>query len=530
MADVKRLNFFLGQFLEVQDFLDEQQYHLDMRRRINRGLFQAGVLDGLDVVQASPTTVTVAPGHGIGPDGREMVVLTARTVEVTGPPSSSVFLVMTYEELPTDSRTADNYTGATRVIERPKIEAIAASPSGAQVQLARVDLDGARRIVRVDSAQRAIGGLRPVGDLILNAGRSIRGAGRVHVFGEELLYLLNRQGVVIGKEWGGNGNLSVQGDVSIGGSVTSNLSVQGQLSMAADLAIAGKVAMRGNDMYLRLNQEGAFANGVHTPFFLSAGSMSVGGVNSWNSPGANNLAVTGEIQMEHLGTIRNKGRLHIFSEETTYLLAKGGVNVSSAWGGGGTLNVDGDTTIRGTLTVGEQEAMWIFAHDLAFGHSGRRGSPGRALVDNTRTLVLNYGTDWPDGVRYGGTLSQASSRSLKEDIAPLESAAAQAIVSGLDPVQFSLRADDTKARCLGFIAEDVPAEIATADRQAVVVNHVVAALTRVVKDQQLVIETLEARLAKLELAELGRQGSRPARKGGRRRAASTNRANRRNRG
>jgi hypothetical protein len=35
--------------------------------------------------------------------------------------------------------------------------------------------------------------------------------GRLHITGGERLYLLNKDGVIIGKEWGGNGNLSVQG-------------------------------------------------------------------------------------------------------------------------------------------------------------------------------------------------------------------------------------------------------------------------------------------------------------------------------
>jgi hypothetical protein len=47
-------------------------------------------------------------------------------------------------------------------------------------------------------------------------GATIYSRQRLHVHGEELLYLLNKAGVVIGKEWGGNGNLSVQGNVTAG--------------------------------------------------------------------------------------------------------------------------------------------------------------------------------------------------------------------------------------------------------------------------------------------------------------------------
>ena len=44
-------------------------------------------------------------------------------------------------------------------------------------------------------------------------------AGRMHISGGEKLYLLNKDGVIIGKEWGGNGNLSVQGNINVNGEI-----------------------------------------------------------------------------------------------------------------------------------------------------------------------------------------------------------------------------------------------------------------------------------------------------------------------
>ncbi len=44
-------------------------------------------------------------------------------------------------------------------------------------------------------------------------------AGRMHIHGAELLFLLNHDGVIIGKEWGGNGNLTVQGNLTVGGTL-----------------------------------------------------------------------------------------------------------------------------------------------------------------------------------------------------------------------------------------------------------------------------------------------------------------------
>ena len=65
-------------------------------------------------------------------------------------------------------------------------------------------------------------------------------------------------------------------------------------------------------------------------------------------------------------------------------------------------------------------------------------------------------------------------------------------------MSFSYKQDGSKAECLGFIAEDCPSEVTSAEHDAIVVNHIVAALTKVVKDQQRVIDTLESRLRQLE--------------------------------
>ena len=58
------------------------------------------------------------------------------------------------------------------------------------------------------------------GGISIDGGQTIYSRGRLHVFGEELLYLLNRSGVIIGREWGGNGNLTVQGDLAVNGTIT----------------------------------------------------------------------------------------------------------------------------------------------------------------------------------------------------------------------------------------------------------------------------------------------------------------------
>ena len=55
------------------------------------------------------------------------------------------------------------------------------------------------------------------GKVVTPNGHTFECAGRQHMTGGELLYLLHKSGVVIGKEWGGNGNLQVQGGLTVSG-------------------------------------------------------------------------------------------------------------------------------------------------------------------------------------------------------------------------------------------------------------------------------------------------------------------------
>ena len=74
------------------------------------------------------------------------------------------------------------------------------------------------------------GPLHADGGINIPNGGTINSAGRMHLSGSELLYLLNKSGVIIGKEWGGNGNLSVQGAVS-----TTDLNVAKGTALSGNL-------------------------------------------------------------------------------------------------------------------------------------------------------------------------------------------------------------------------------------------------------------------------------------------------------
>src|SRR5512143_736838 len=101
MAEIKRANYFTSQFLEEEDFNDEQAYHLSSRRRHNRVLHTSGVVDGLDVTLVSGTQIQVGAGAAIDKDGREIVLADPQiyTLAPRGIGGLDVYLTIAYREL-----------------------------------------------------------------------------------------------------------------------------------------------------------------------------------------------------------------------------------------------------------------------------------------------------------------------------------------------------------------------------------------------------------------------------------------------
>jgi len=82
-----------------------------------------------------------------------------------------------------------------------------------------------------------------------------------------------------------------------------------------------------------------------------------------------------------------------------------------------------------------------------------------------------------------GVWTNASSRSLKENIRALTAEDAFETLVRLAPVRFNYKAD-REDEYVGFIAEDVPELVATADRTGLSPMDIVAVLTKVSQEQQ----------------------------------------------
>jgi hypothetical protein len=91
-----------------------------------------------------------------------------------------------------------------------------------------------------------------------------------------------------------------------------------------------------------------------------------------------------------------------------------------------------------------------------------------------------------------------SSREIKDNIVNLCSQEAFEALEHLSPVKFNYKTESAKNVHIGFVAEDAPELVATADRKGVSVMEIVAILAQAVKEQQNTIKALVEKTHMLE--------------------------------
>jgi hypothetical protein len=161
---------------------------------------------------------------------------------------------------------------------------------------------------------------------------------------------------------------------------------------------------------------------------------------------------------------------------------------------------DQNSSVAGLIITQSSGDTGYIMHNRASTLTIGAGSIDRITID--RDGHVGIGVSRPDHplemasgahVTAGGVWTNRSSRDSKENVAALSSDDAVAAVMALQPVSFNYAAEQGESY-VGFIAEDVPALLASSDRKSLSTMDVVAALTRVVQEQQRRIEDLEAKL------------------------------------
>nr|NIM16387.1 hypothetical protein [Candidatus Aminicenantes bacterium]NIM83165.1 hypothetical protein [Candidatus Aminicenantes bacterium]NIN22541.1 hypothetical protein [Candidatus Aminicenantes bacterium]NIN46312.1 hypothetical protein [Candidatus Aminicenantes bacterium]NIN89151.1 hypothetical protein [Candidatus Aminicenantes bacterium] len=87
MDEIKRTRYFQHEILDSDDFIDEQEYHRNMRYLHNSRFHTWGILEGLEVdytegqEPGNETIVTVNTGTAVDGKGREMVLPASKTID-----------------------------------------------------------------------------------------------------------------------------------------------------------------------------------------------------------------------------------------------------------------------------------------------------------------------------------------------------------------------------------------------------------------------------------------------------------------
>lgn len=94
-SPLDRLNYHNGQRLEASDLKLEQEYHIRVRRWLNKSLYEPGIASGLtirlekDKDGKNTRSVIVGPGLALDAEGREILLLEEKTIAVPGKPHTA---------------------------------------------------------------------------------------------------------------------------------------------------------------------------------------------------------------------------------------------------------------------------------------------------------------------------------------------------------------------------------------------------------------------------------------------------------
>jgi hypothetical protein len=141
----QRPSYYHGQLLLKDDFLAEQNYHIDARRRHCRTMHGWGVVHGLTVTRGGPRSVVVNPGFALDEAGCELVLQEAQTIELTNVvPNQRLTVHLVYEEdRPPDG---DGKAPRNRLSSYAVVIVTESAINVSGVTLATVQLDSQARI------------------------------------------------------------------------------------------------------------------------------------------------------------------------------------------------------------------------------------------------------------------------------------------------------------------------------------------------------------------------------------------------
>ena len=180
------------------------------------------------------------------------------------------------------------------------------------------------------------------------------------------------------------------------------------------------------------------------------------------------------------------------------------IGTEMAWFGARGYTGVGFSATRAAMIMNASENWSTSAHgaEIAFGTTANGTTSRAERMRITQNGNVGIGTQTPKNplemasgahVTAGGVWTNASSRTLKDNISELNADEALSALAELNPVRYNYKSQPGE-EYLGFIAEDVPGLVATNARKSLSPMDIVAVLTKVVQQQQKKITELESRL------------------------------------
>lgn len=163
----KRVRFFDGQYLQDEDFIAEQRYHIAHLRSHLRLAHGSGIVDGLAVTATGANEVTIAPGTAVDGDGRVLALAAERTLKLAPAAKyknqTGIRIYLVFQEQESDPQQDVGSKDNTRFQAVHSVEAVLQNepytPPHPPVLLAQISV-GNQGAVTVDLGARLYAGVR----------------------------------------------------------------------------------------------------------------------------------------------------------------------------------------------------------------------------------------------------------------------------------------------------------------------------------------------------------------------------------